>query len=35
MKNHIKNTTNAMIITDGTNIADILSANHWIGALDH
>ena len=35
MKNHTRNTNNAMMITVGTNTADILSANHWIGALDH
>lgn len=34
-KNQIRNTINAMIITVGTNTAEILSANHWIGALDH
>ena len=35
MKNHTINTNNAITITVGTNMADILSANHWIGALDH
>jgi hypothetical protein len=34
-KYRIKNTTIAMPITNGTNIDDILSANHWIGAFDH
>ncbi len=34
-KNHTANTINAIMITVGTNIAEILSANHWIGALDH
>jgi hypothetical protein len=35
MKNQTRNTSNAMIITVGTNTAEILSANHCIGALDH
>jgi hypothetical protein len=35
MKNQTINTNNAMMITVGTNTAEILSANHWIGALDH
>lgn len=34
-KNQMRNTTSAIPITVGTNIAEILSANHWIGALDH
>ena len=33
-KNQIANTINAMMMTVGTNTAAILSANHWIGALD-
>jgi len=35
IKNRTRNTTNAIMITVGTNTAEILSANHWIGALDH
>ena len=35
MKNRIRKTSKAIPITVGTNIAEILSANHWIGALDH
>ncbi|MBP6085842.1 hypothetical protein KA478_01350 [Patescibacteria group bacterium] len=34
-KYRIKNTTRAIPITNGTNIDEILSANHWIGAFDH
>jgi len=34
-KNQMTKTSNATIITVGTNMDEILSANHWIGALDH
>jgi|GEM_PF-959475 len=35
MKNRIMKTSNAIPITVGTNTDAILSANHWMGALDH
>jgi len=34
-KYQIRKVIIAIIITTGTKIADILSANHWIGAFDH
>ena len=34
-KNQMTKTINAMMMTVGTNIHETLSANHWIGALDH
>lgn len=34
-KYQTRNVMMAIIMTTGTNTAEILSANHWIGAFDH